>query len=195
MAHLLTSTDLQYLSRWMSCQLNYSCWWNNVDIVRQSTNQPICATAGHRFSQGLNHQSTNFLISVHKPTTSEFWCDSCSVCLLLNCQHCLSIARSSWKLVTYDRQSVVLASSCLAVQFLLVRMTVSTETCPSIHVVYTDDVPHQPHHIRCWQHDQQLLSLASRRFCVVLANQRLVVATRDNVCSERCQMIVSLQEL
>ena len=53
------------------------------------------------------------------------------------------IVRFSWKLVTYDRQSVVLASSCLSVQFLLVRMT-----------VYTDNVPHEPHHIRCWLHDR-----------------------------------------
>jgi len=31
--HLLTSTDLLYLSGWMSCPVNYNCWWNNVDSV------------------------------------------------------------------------------------------------------------------------------------------------------------------
>jgi len=66
------------------------------------------------------------------------------------------------------------------VQFLLVKMTVSTDIRSSIHLVYTDDVPPEPHHIRCGQHDQQLLSLASRRFCVVLANQRLVAATTNS---------------
>ena len=75
-------------------------------------------------------------------------------------------------------------------------MTVSTDTCPAIHLVYTDDVPHQPHHIRCWQHDQQLLSLASHSFYVVLANQQLVMATPDNVRISPGHMIamVSLTE-
>jgi len=68
-------------------------------------------------------------------------------------------------------------------------MTVSTDACPSIHAVYIDDVPHQPHHIRCCQHDQQLLSLASHGFCVVLANQRLVVAMTDSVRSLQSQCL------
>jgi len=59
-------------------------------------------------------------------------------------------------------------------------MTVYDGCDASIHLVYTDDLPHEPHHIHCWQHDQRLLSLASRSFCVVLANQRLVSATTDN---------------
>jgi len=46
----------------------------------------------------------------------------------------------------------VLTSSCLAVQFLLGRTTVSTDACPAVDAVYSDDVPHEPHHIRCWQH-------------------------------------------
>jgi len=64
-------------------------------------------------------------------------------------------------------------------------MTVCAETCPSIYVLYTDDVPHEPHHIRCWQHDWKLLSLTSRSFCVVLANRRLLAVTTDNVRSVR----------
>jgi len=73
-----------------------------------------------------------------------------------------------------------MASNCLSVQFLLVRMTVSTENCPSIHVVYTSDVPPEPNHIRCSQLYKQLPSLAIRSFCVVLAKQRLASATTDN---------------
>ena len=140
----------------------------------------MCISSTHSlFWQDLNHPSTNFLVSVQKPTTSEFLDDSCSGCLLQSCH--LSVFEPSWKLETYDRQSAVLASSYLAVQFLLVRMTVSTDDRASIHAVYTDDVPPEPYHIRCWQHDQQLLSLASRSFCVALANHRLVAASTDNV--------------
>ena len=117
------------------------------------------------------------------------------MCLLQSRQHSLSIALSSRKLVIYDRQSAVLASSCLSIQFLLVRMTVSIEARSSLHVVYTDDVPQEPHHIRCWQHGQQFLSLASRSLCVVLANQQLVVATRDNVRNARSQLAMCQYEL
>jgi len=46
--------------------------------------------------------------------------------------------------------------------------------------VCADDVPHRPDHIRRW-YDQELLSLANRSFCIVLANQRLVAAKTDEV--------------
>jgi len=70
-------------------------------------------------------------------------------------------------------------------------MTVSTEACSSVHLICTDDVPHEPHHIRCLQHDQQLLILASRSFCDVLANQRPVAATTDIVRRVHGQRTVS----
>ena len=68
-------------------------------------------------------------------------------------------------------------------------MTVCVDTRSSIRLVYTDDVPRAPHHIHSLQHDQQLLSLASRSFRVALAKQRLVTATQDNVRSEQHRLI------
>ena len=91
------------------------------------------------------NQSTNFWVSVHKPTIVEFYCDNCSVCLLQGYQ-CVKVSGFSIKFVTYDRWSVVMASSCLSVQFPLMRMTVSADTCPSILVVYTLTM-HCPSHI------------------------------------------------
>ena len=71
-------------------------------------------------------------------------------------------------------------------------MTVSTDTRFSIYLVYTDDVPHEQRHIRCLQRDQRLLSLASRSFCVVLANQRLVAAMTDIVRSVQHQRTIAM---
>jgi len=123
---------------------------DTADTVRQLSRHPNHATIRLRFWQRLSHQSTKYAISARKPTTWKFWRDSCSVCLPQSCQHFLSVALSSWKLVTRDRQSVVLASSSLAVHFLLVRMTVSTEHGVHVYcVVYTDDVPREPHHTHC----------------------------------------------
>jgi len=89
-----------------------------------------------------------------------------------------------------------MASGCLSAQFLLVRMTISTDTHPTLHVVYTDDVPAQEQrHIRHLQHDQELLSLAFCSFCVVLANWRLVTAMRDNVSSALGQLMTPLTHI
>ena len=60
-------------------------------------------------------------------------------------------------------------------------MTISADTGPPmIHLVCTDDVPLEPHHIRCRLQAEQLLSLASRSFSVVLANHQLDMAKTDN---------------
>jgi len=74
-------------------------------------------------------------------------------------------------------------------------MTVCADTCPWFYVVYTDDVRQEPRHILSWQYDQELTSLANRRFCVVLANQWLVAATADNARSALDQLVTLANHL
>jgi len=62
-------------------------------------------------------------------------------------------------------------------------MTVAPDVSAAIHLLYTEDVPLEPHHIRSLQQDQQLMSLASRSFSAVLAIQQLAAAIIDNACS------------
>ena len=58
-------------------------------------------------------------------------------------------------------------------------MTISTDACLAIHVVYNDGALFVPRHVRFWQYHQQRPSLANS-LNVVVANQRLVLAMTNS---------------
>jgi len=113
---------LQHLPDWTDAVLSTV----KLQRTQSFTNLYCYILESHTFSQVLHHLSTNFLVSVHKTRPEH---QSFNV-IVAQCA-CYTAVTESVKcstfrnIATYDRESVVLASRCLAVQFLLVRMTVS----------------------------------------------------------------------
>ena len=62
-------------------------------------------------------------------------------------------------------------------------MTISTDACLAIHVVYNDGALFVPRHVRFWHYHQQRPSLANS-LNVVVANQRLVLAMTNSGYTE-----------